>query len=316
MTDEAGPLIRFDVSDAVGEHATLAATYYSAPTSDSGSNSGSASGVLVCLPGGTYNRAYWHLDIPGSPGYNFAEYAAQHGYSVMAIDPLGTGDSSRPARDIDLKDIAAALAGATAALPDLTDITGRPVVVAHSLGGHLAILQQAAFTSYAAMAILGCTNQHVAPLNLDAGFIARAANPAGRAELVEQLCAAIPEPYVKTSRGGLQSWFHLHDVPPAVVEADQASTLSVVPRRFGAAAVPGITADEAALIDVPVFLGYGVVDVSPEPRAEARFYRRSPDITTVVLPSSAHCHNMASSRHRLWNRLLSWVDGVMQPIEP
>jgi hypothetical protein len=26
-----------------------------------------------------------------------------------------------------------------------------------------------------------------------------------------------------------------------------------------------------------------------------------------VLESSAHCHNMASTRHRLWDRLLSWA---------
>jgi hypothetical protein len=36
----------------------------------------------------------------------------------------------------------------------------------------------------------------------------------------------------------------------------------------------------------------------------------SPDITTVVLADSAHCHNMASSRHRLWRRLLDWAATV------
>jgi len=47
--------------------------------------------------------------------------------------------------------------------------------------------------------------------------------------------------------------------------------------------------------------------VSPDPRAEAGLYCASPDITTVVLTDSAHCHNMASSRHRLWRRLLAWA---------
>lgn len=292
---------RLEVSDVVGESATLAATVYPAATPNPR--------ALVCLPGGTYNRSYWHFDVPGHPGYNFAEYAAQRGFSVVAIDPLGTGDSSRPERDIDLSDIAAALGSATTALGDLTGTTEKPVAVAHSLGGYLAILQQAAFGSYAAMAVLGCTNQHVAPLNLDVAFIAKAATPQGRTELVEQITAAIPERYIQTPRGDLQSWFHLPDVPPAVVEADHATTLSVVPRRFGAGAVPGITADEAALIEVPVFLGYGAVDVSPDPGAEAAFYGRSPEVTTMLLESSAHCHNMASTRHQLWDRLLSWAAG-------
>jgi hypothetical protein len=59
-----------------------------------------------------------------------------------------------------------------------------------------------------------------------------------------------------------------------------------------------------------VLIGYGAVDVSPDPRAEAPLYRNSPDITTVILAASAHCHNMASSRHRLWRRLLTWTATV------
>lgn len=44
---------------------------------------------------------------------------------------------------------------------------------------------------------------------------------------------------------------------------------SVVPRIFGTALIPGVVAEHAARIDVPVLVGYGVVDVSPNPRAEA-----------------------------------------------
>jgi len=74
--------------------------------------------------------------------------------------------------------------------------------------------------------------------------------------------------------------------------------------------IPGVVADHAARIDVPVLIGYGAADVSPNPRAEAALYCRSPDITTVVLPDSAHCHNMASSRRRLWRRVLDWAAAV------
>ncbi|OBI50037.1 lysophospholipase [Mycobacterium kyorinense] len=294
--------LRLDVSAAVGEPASLAATHYAAGTPNPT--------VLVCLPGGTYNRGYWHLDVPDHPGYNFADYAVQHGYSVVAIDPLGTGDSTRPARDIALADIAAALNCAISALPEITDSTAAPVAVAHSLGGYLAILQQAAAPSYAALAILGCTNQHVAPLNLDPEFVAAAGTSQGRALLIEQFAGMIPEPYMETSRDWLQSWFHLPDVPAAVLTADNSTTISVAPRCFSAAAIPGVAAEEAASVAVPVFLGYGEVDVSPDPRAEARFYSHSPDITTFIVPGSAHCHNMASTRRLLWRRLLAWIAGV------
>lgn len=300
MTDKR--TVWFDVGAVVGERASLAATYYPAATPNPT--------VLVCLPGGTYNRAYWHLDVPGYPGYNFAEYAVGQGYAVVAIDPLGTGDSSKPARDISLQDIAAALACALPALSEMTGNTARPIALAHSLGGYLAILQQAAAASYAGLAILGCTNQYVAPLNLDAGFIATAATPRGRQVLADQFTSLIPEQYIEASRDQLQCWFHQPDVPAAVVEADTVITKSVVPRSFSAAAIPGVVAEEAALLDVPVLLGYGEVDVSPDPSRETRFYARSTDITTLVVPGSGHCHNMASTRHALWQQLLEWAGRV------
>src|ERR1700742_4380564 len=105
--------MRFDVSDVVGEQASLAATYYPArgePVADV---------VFVCLRGGTYNRDYWDFKVPGRAGYSFADFAAENGYAVVTIDPLGTGESSKPERDFGFADIAAALASAVSALPDL-----------------------------------------------------------------------------------------------------------------------------------------------------------------------------------------------------
>ncbi len=301
-----GQPLRFDVSDVIGEPASLAATYYPARAEAVVS----APALLVCLPGGTYSREYWDLAIPGHHGYSFADFATGNGYAVVTVDPLGTGESSQPAGDFGFTDIAAALACAVSALPEATGVHAPPVAVAHSLGGYLVITQQSLFPGYAGLAILGCTNQHVAPLNLDPAFIARAATAHGRAELAAEILSALPQSYFEGPREHLQSWFHLDDVPADVVAADRSTAKSVVPRVFGTAMIPGVVAEHAAQIEVPVLIGYGVVDVSPEPRAEAGLYRRSPDITTVVLAGSAHCHNMASSRHRLWRRLLDWTATV------
>ena len=298
-------VLRFDVSDAVGEQASLAATYYPRRTDDA------AGAVLVCLPGGTYSREYWDLNVPGRVGYSFAEFATERGYSVVTVDPLGTGESSKPVRDFGFADIAATLAVAVRELPTATGERLPHVAVAHSLGGYLAITQQALHSSYTGLAVLGCTNQHVAPLNLDPAFIARAATPEGRAALAAEILGALPQPYFEGPREHMSSWFHLADVPADVGEVDSVN--SVVPRVFGIAMIPGVVAEHAAQIDVPVLIGYGAVDVSPEPRAEARLYRNSPDITTLVLAGSAHCHNMASSRQQLWQRLLTWAETVTRP---
>jgi pimeloyl-ACP methyl ester carboxylesterase len=299
---ERGSPIRLDVSDVVGEQASLAATYYPSrtPAQDRA--------LLVCLPGGTYSREYWDLRIPGHSGYSFADFATENGHAVVTMDPLGTGESSKPARDFDFADIAAALAHAVAALPDAIGEHAPPLAVAHSLGGYLAITQQALFPSYAGLAIFGSTNHHVAPLNLDAAFIARAATPQGRAALAQEILSVLREPYFDGPRDPMQGWFHLDDVPVDVANADAA--VSVVPRVFGTAMIPGVVAEQAARIDVPVLIGYGSVDVSPDPRAEAGVYVRCPDITTVILAGSAHCHNMSSTRHRLWGRVLAWAATV------
>ncbi len=53
-----------------------------------------------------------------------------------------------------------------------------------------------------------------------------------------------------------------------------------------------------------------VVDVSPDPAPRPACYRSCPDITTLVLADSGHCHNMASTRYRLWRRLLDWTASV------
>lgn len=300
--------ITFDVSDAVGEPAQLAGSYFAA-----GGPAGDRP-LLVCLPGGTYTRGYWDLQLPGHPGYSFARTAAGEGFPVVTLDSLGTGGSTRPEREIALTDQAAAAASAVAQIPEKLGLTTPAVAVGHSMGGYLAMLQQAASGSYAGLAILGTTNQAIGPLNLPAEVIQAATTAEGRAALVDQMTAGIPDPYVAGDRAPLRSWFHLDDVPDELIAADEAATLTVVPRRCAAATtVPGITADAADAIEVPVFLAYGDVDVSPDPHAEPAFFARSNDVTLYVLARSGHCHNLAGTRRKLWDRLLWWCETAVTP---
>ena len=296
---------RTDLHIAVGPLGELAATWF--PTAASGS----PRPVLVCLPGGSYTRHYFDLEVPGHPGYNFATHAEVRGFPVLTLDMLGTGESTRPAHDVDMAEQADAVAAALGQLSDLVGHVGPFIAVGHSMGGYVAMLQQAAHRSYGALAILGTTNQHVAPLGLPAEMIAAAATPEGRVAIAEQIAAGIPDAYIDNSRGALLSWFHLDDVPRAVVDADLATTQTVVPRRCAASAsVPGITAEAAGGIDVPVFLAYGDIDVSPAPHLEPSYFTQSRDVSLYVLAGSGHCHNMANTRTLLWDRLLDWCDTI------
>ena len=70
---------------------------------------------------------------------------------------------------------------------------------------------------------------------------------------------------------------------------------------------PGVVADEAAVIDVSVFIANGEIDVCPDPRMEPSVYAASPDITTMTLPRASHMHNFAGTLMILWKRLENWA---------
>ncbi|MEN3304638.1 MAG: hypothetical protein V7603_840 [Micromonosporaceae bacterium] len=53
---------------------------------------GGAAAVQVLLPGLAYDRRYWR--VPGE--YDYVEFMLRQGYAVLALDRLGTGQSSRP----------------------------------------------------------------------------------------------------------------------------------------------------------------------------------------------------------------------------
>jgi hypothetical protein len=109
----------------------------------------------------------------------------------------------------------------------------------------------------------------------------------------------------------LRDLFHGPDVPDAVIDADNA-VASRLPARANAEVItPGFEAEYVNKVKVPVFLGLGgLVDVSPDPHAEIAHYRTSSDVTLFVLAGSAHCHNFASRRTELWDRIATWIPSV------
>jgi pimeloyl-ACP methyl ester carboxylesterase len=286
--------------------------------------------LLLCSHGGTLTKHYWHLD--GHPGYSFAEHMAGLGFTVVAFDQLGVGESSLPADLEGLTSLAVAIASheladqVTAGLTDGSLVPGlapvRPrarIGIGHSFGGWMTIRQQGRHASFDAVAILGTTL-------LELQFSRELAERREQLRpVVEPLSAGVApevaEQRVYRALGGRPAStvsytpevlriFHADDVPSAIIEADAA----LAGQRRGAIScatmVPGAFAADAAAIDVPVFLGFGERDVSPDPRAEVAEYRSSPDTTLQMLAGSAHCHNYASSRVRQWDRLATWASAL------
>ena len=105
----------------------------------------------------------------------------------------------------------------------------------------------------------------------------------------------------------MRKLFYWPDVPQGLIEADEAAG-STTPSCLGRDALtPGIVHEASARITCPVFLMHGEIDTSPDPHGEVAFFKASPDVTLMVLERTAHCHNFATLRHRLWDRLDAWV---------
>jgi pimeloyl-ACP methyl ester carboxylesterase len=286
-----------------------------------------ASTVLFCGHGGSYTRRYWDFALTGHPGYSFAAAMTARGHVVVAWDDLCTGDSSRPddpwaitsvqvAGAVD--DLARQLVDGTLSpeLPPLLD--SMTIGVGHSLGGLLAIRRQARHRTHDALAILGWTNLG---LKMTPGWwgeelltAIRAGSPdAGPLEIehdLHRLRERLIRPDAAVHRAEARPVFYWDDVPAEVIAADEAMASSREGTTAFIGQIPGIVADDSAQIDVPIFLGFGERDVSPDPWREPATYPSCRDITFHMLPRAGHCHNLASTRAEQWDRLGVWIETV------
>lgn len=284
-------------------------------------------GLLVCFAGGTYDKRYWHLVVRGHPGYSFGEHLAGLGWVVVAVDHLGVGGSSDPIEDVVgldvlrdgdidvVRQIRRRVDDGTL-LEGLAPQPGLPLVgVGHSMGACLTTMVQAVARPYVAVALLGygVDISNVRAEEGGAGALEERVNASETA--FRQTTSAGDARFHVVPRALLRPLFHAPDVPEAVCTADDAAQSRVPVRAASEVTTPGFVRSYAADVDVPVLLAFGgVLDVSPDPWAETQNYGASRDITLVVLDGAAHCHNMASGRAILWNRISAWAATVAHPV--
>jgi pimeloyl-ACP methyl ester carboxylesterase len=318
--------LALDVSAALpfdGEPMALSATIH--PPAD-----GPPRAALICWPGGSYARAYWDMQIPGHPGYSFAEHLAARGFLVVAADHLGVGASGKPADGdrVDFTTMSAAAASFVAQVrallaagaPELGGVAlpGLPVIgVGHSLGACLTVVTQARHECYDAIAALGFTHgaKDVAVEAVGSAEGDRDADEAAlRRTAIEQAKAffgpAWDDVYGLVDRAPHHGWLHGPGVPADVVAADDREVAAWPRQPYVDALHAGYSARFAAQVRCPVFLGFGEHDVPPVPHDDVAYYTASPDVTLFVVPGAAHCHNFAPARAQLWDRIAVWAAGI------
>jgi pimeloyl-ACP methyl ester carboxylesterase len=279
--------------------------------------------VLCCLAGGHCSTEYFDLQVPGHPGYSMAEHLAGRGFVVLSFDHIGLGASSRvddivrvtPALASAVNDHAhrTALEGLVAGtlLPELGKLLSPTVVgVGHSMGGMLVTVQQARHATFAGVAALGHGGKGL-PQFLTEAERAMADRPPIRDEDVVELARVrlAGAPLVGTSRPE-SGTFMAHDVPRAVRAAFAAQSTELLFSCGLTSMLPHATEKEKSDITVPVFLGFGENDLTRDFIGSVALYTSSRDVTLFVLPGSAHCHNQATGRVVLWDRLAHWAYGL------
>jgi len=315
--------IDIDPADAKGEQLFVTATIIAPELSALGSQPI----VWFAWPGGGYNRRYFDLQLPGRDGFSQAEFHVAHGSIFVACDHIGVGDSAIPQGAFNHSDIARinaavvrkVLAGLRDGnlIPVFPPLEGLfPIGMGQSYGGLLLTHLQAEHGLMRGVAMLGWSG--ICTMVKDVGGQGNVAPPA-ELEGTEALRDGLNHPYRRS--------FHFDDVPEDIVAED----LLGYPARIGVPVPawgtpfmpggpnfapergplgPGVVTEEAAAIDVPVFIGNGEIDTCPDPLAEPTAYPKSLDVTTIILPRSSHMHNFAGTREILWKRLQAWAVGI------
>lgn len=269
--------------------------------------------LVVCLPGGGYNRHYFNLQ---EPGYSEARHHVARGVIVVAIDHLRVGESDIPElQDASLEIVAEANHSVLKTILErlragtLYDGVAplQPSAVVgegQSMGGHIALLMQANYRSFDGIAMLGssavCTR-------LPAKTVGEEICLLGKDNPSEGLAA------LRTFDKRFA--FHWEDVPEEYASADSgegptAYWLSATTPNAGGGLVPGYLSSKAATVTVPMLIGMGERDVCQDPLREVAAYISSRDVSYCVVPLMAHMHNFAGTRTMMWKRLSAFIAQV------
>lgn len=283
--------------------------------------------ILICLPGGGMNRRYYDLQAAdGDDSYSFAAQMTRRGFIVASVDHAGIGESDKPEDGYALTPEIITQAGNTAigkllaglragtlspnlsALPRL-----KSIIIGHSMGALLSVLQQVDRPLHAAVAVLGFGTRGLPDYLPPQARELASDTEAVRKQLVPLAKMMFVEPYpvVRSPSRSNGDIYGGQKAEPAGIVALKAATAHILPVTAFLSMLPGNILPETNRIDVPVFIGVGERDMVGIPHEIPASFRHSPDVTLLVLPETGHSHFLFSTRTRLFDRLADWAQSVI-----
>jgi pimeloyl-ACP methyl ester carboxylesterase len=286
--------VEFSVSPSAGESQTIAASAHF---------TGAARGKLLQLAihGITYDRRYWHVPRVNGAAYSYAEFMAERGDVVLAIDQLGAGKSSRPDGDsLGLVETARGVAALVEQLRTPQNPLGtsfdRIVLVGQSFGGLTAVNAQAVAHNADGLVVTGWL--HGAP-------------PPGDPKAFEPF---LTTPYVTLPPALRQAvFYHAPGSDPDMAKLDAELNTPFSRAQFGDLITASTTPSSARLaaeVRVPVLVQIGRLDAlmgGSDIARDARHYAKSPAVTAIEIPNAGHNLALHSNRLEGWSYTDSWL---------
>jgi pimeloyl-ACP methyl ester carboxylesterase len=268
--------------------------------------------IQVLLAGATYNHRYWDTPTINGIDYSYARAMAAQCFSVLALDRLGTGESSRPSGDfINLAVEADSVAQILTALRTNQNPTGRRfkrvVLVGHSFGTMLAVYTLGEYGN-------------VADALVATGWIHVPGTVPLSPEFVQALLQMEHIQVAPEVRNIL--FYYSGSADPAVIDYDNNTISDTLPRGYFLDGVSIFTAralGDVALtktltkvdqVNVPVFVQLGDNDIlfpAAIAGAEASFYSSAPSVTVDNLTNIGHGFNLHTNHAEGWQHIEGWI---------
>lgn len=257
--------------------------------------------VQLLVHGGPYNRVYW--DFPYQPErYSYQRDMASHGYATFAIDRLGTGQSTKPLSVTLLDSVEAASIHQVIGHLRAGWVGGvrfdRVVLVGHSLGSGVVIMEAATYHDVDGVILSGMTHlvsavtlakiftMSVYPVTLDPQLRKNGSDPG----------------YITTIPGKRGPLFYsASDADPQVIATDEATKDQVSAVGVGIITLLDFLGPTSRGINVPVlqavgekdaiFCGFLARDCSSAEvlrKQEAPYFSPAAQLSTYVLARSGH----------------------------